>query len=95
MFLIGLMVALPFLGGFLVTYILGHILQKRRYRAIPISLGILVTAIVAFARIDGWQSEVSPLTQLLLVPGIPFLFFFLGCFLGNALYHKLWDPKIK
>lgn len=95
MFLIGLMVALPFLGGFLVTYLIGHIFQKRRFRAIPISLGILVAGIVIYTRIGGWQSDISPLTQLLLVPGIPFLFFFLGCFLGNALYHKLWNPKVK
>ena len=42
-----------------------------------------------------WEDEtVSPLTQLVLFPGLPAVFLLLGCYLGWRLWKYLWTPRI-
>ena len=42
-----------------------------------------------------WQSQqVSPLTQIILFPGVPALFALLGMALGWRIFRRRWSPRI-
>ena len=41
-----------------------------------------------------WESDQSPLTQLLFVPGLPALFALLGLLAGWRLWKRLWGPRV-
>ena len=48
-----------------------------------------------WVRLHNWQSqEVSPLTQLILFPGVPGAALGLGCVLGWRLWRRLWTPRV-
>ena len=55
---------------------------------------VVVTALVAAGRLRVWESEVSPVTQLLFVPGVPALFALAGVLLGWRLWKRLWSPRV-
>ncbi|MFQ7452979.1 MAG: hypothetical protein ACLRNQ_17970 [Flavonifractor plautii] len=41
-----------------------------------------------------WESDQSPLTQLLFVPGLLALFALLGLLAGWRLWKRLWGPRV-
>ena len=53
-----------------------------------------ITALVTAGRLSVWESDVSPVTQLLFVPGVPAAFALLGTLLGWRLWKRLWSPRV-
>ena len=52
-------------------------------------------AAVVVNRLHLWQSEtVSPLTQLLFVPGVPGVCALVGLLLGWRMFRRRWAPRI-
>ena len=49
---------------------------------------------MAVGRAGVWESDQSPLTQLLFVPGLPALFALLGLLAGWRLWKRLWGPRV-
>ncbi len=87
---------LPLVGGFLLEFLVCQFTRKgsRLWKLIPPAAAALVTGYVVFHRLNLWESDNSPVTQLLFIPGLPALVFFVGLFLGWRLYRWLWKPKI-
>ena len=58
-------------------------------------LSVLFVVIVGVGRWNMWTSEeVSPITQLILFPGLPGIFLLVGCYLGWRLWKRLWGPRV-
>lgn len=55
---------------------------------------VALTAAVAVGRAGVWESDQSPLTQLLFVPGLLTLFALLGLLAGWRLWKRLWGPRV-
>ena len=86
----------PLLGGFLLEFLVCQFTRKgsKLWKLIPPVAAVLVTAAIVVHRLNLWESDNSPVTQLLFIPGLPALGFFVGLFLGWKLYRWLWRPKI-
>ena len=86
----------PLVGGFLLEFLVCQFTRKgsKLWKLIPPVAAILVTAAIVVHRLNLWESDNSPVTQLLFIPGLPALGFFVGLFLGWKLYRWLWWPKI-
>ena len=86
----------PLVGGFLLEFLVCQFTRKgsKLWKLIPPVAAILVTAAIVVHRLNLWESDNSPVTQLLFIPGLPALGFFVGLFLGWKLYRWLWRPKI-
>ena len=51
--------------------------------------------LAGWVRLDNWESEtVSPVTQLLIFPGVPTVCLLLGCYLGWRLWKRFWGPRV-
>ena len=83
--IIGIFCALPFLAGLIAEYLVCRLTRRRWWK--------LLTAAVAVGRAGVWESDQSPLTQLLFVPGLPALFALLGLLAGWRLWKRLWGPR--
>ena len=97
MFILVLFAALPLGAGVILEYLACRLTMARRkwVRAAPPLAAAALTAAVALGRYRVWgESDVSPLTQLLFVPGLPALFGFLGLLLGWRLWNRLWGPRV-
>lgn len=67
----------------------------RLIRLLPLMAAVVVISYVAISRWQIWRNQqVSPLTQILFVPGVPGFFFLLGLFLGWRIWKRRWSPKI-
>ncbi|NCE63820.1 Tat pathway signal protein [Pseudoflavonifractor sp. 524-17] len=67
----------------------------RLIRLVPPAAGAGLIAGVAAGRWEIWRNtEVSPLTQVLFVPGVPGFFFLLGLLLGWRLWKRQWSPRV-
>lgn len=86
----------PLAGGFLLEFLVCQFTRKgsKLWKLIPPVAAVLVTAAIVAYRLHLWESDNSPVTQLLFIPGLPALGFFVGLFLGWKLYRWLWRPKI-
>lgn len=86
----------PLLGGFLLEFGVCQFTHRgsRLWKLLPPIGTAAVTAAIVVRRLGLWESENSPITQLLFIPGLPALGFFVGLFLGWRLYKWLWKPKI-
>ena len=86
----------PLAGGFLLEFLVCQFTRKgsKLWKLIPPVAAVLVTAAIVVHRLNLWESDNSPVTQLLFVPGLPALGFFVGLFLGWKLYRWLWRPRI-
>lgn len=86
----------PLVGGFLLEFLVCQFTRKgsKLWKLIPPVAAVLVTAAIVVHRLNLWESDNSPVTQLLFIPGLPALGFFVGLFLGWKLYRWLWKPKI-
>ena len=86
----------PLVGGFLLEFLVCQFTRKgsKLWKLIPPVAAVLVTAAIVVHRLNLWEADTSPVTQLLFIPGLPALGFFVGLFLGWKLYRWLWRPKI-
>ena len=86
----------PLAGGFLLEFLVCQFTRKgsKLWKLIPPVDAVLVTAAIVVHRLNLWEADTSPVTQLLFIPGLPALGFFVGLFLGWKLYRWLWKPKI-
>ena len=86
----------PLVGGFLLEFLVCQFTRKgsKLWKLIPPVAAVLVTGAIVVHRLNLWESDNSPVTQLLFIPGLPALGFFVGLFLGWKLYRWLWRPKI-
>lgn len=86
----------PLAGGFLLEFLVCQFTRKgsRLWKLLPPIGTAAVTAAIVVRRLGLWESENSPVTQLLFIPGLPALGFFVGLFLGWRLYKWLWKPKV-
>ena len=86
----------PLAGGFLLEFLVCQFTRKgsKLWKLIPPVASVLVTAAIVVHRLNLWEADTSPVTQLLFIPGLPALGFFVGLFLGWKLYRWLWKPKI-
>lgn len=88
---IGMFFLLPLLLGLVLEYLCCRLPQRRIWRAIPPVLGILLTVLVGVGRWSLWESEtVSPMTQLLIFPGVPGA----ALLLGWRLWRRIWQPRV-
>ena len=87
---------LPLIVGVLLEFLLCRLTKEKGkwWRLLPPVIGIILTVVVIKYRLELWESEQSPVTQLLLVPGLPALFFFCGLLIGWRFYRWVWHPKI-
>ena len=86
----------PLVGGFLLEFLVCQFTRKgsKLWKLIPPVAAVLVTAAIVVHRLNLWEADTSPVTQLRFIPGLPALGFFVGLFLGWKLYRWLWKPKI-
>ncbi|OUN86117.1 Tat pathway signal protein [Flavonifractor sp. An52] len=86
----------PLVGGFLLEFLVCQFTRKgsKLWKLIPPVAAVLVTDAIVVHRLNLWEADTSPVTQLLFIPGLPALGFFVGLFLGWKLYRWLWKPKI-
>ena len=71
--IIGIFCALPFLAGLIAEYLVCRLTRRRWWKLLPPAAAVALTAAVAVGRAGVWESDQSPLTQLLFVPGLPAL----------------------
>ena len=92
---IGIFGLIPLGIGFVLEYLCCRIPKRKIWRALPPALGVLFIAVVTAGRLNLWESEdVSPLTQLLIFPGIPGVCALFGCYLGWRLWRRIWTPRV-
>ena len=86
----------PLVGGFLLEFLVCQFTRKgsKLWKLIPPVAAVLVTAAIVVHRLNLWEADTSPVTQLLFIPGLPALGFFVGLFAGWRLYRRLWRPRI-
>ena len=96
--ILGIFALIPLLLGVIVQFIVQTFLKKKFWWILPPVLVVVISAIVVAVRLHSWSSTtVSPLTQILFVPGLPALFLFIGIFIGHRLQNKFWkwwNPRI-
>ena len=92
---IGIFCLLPLGIGLVLEYLCCRIPKRRIWRALPPALSVLFVVIVGVGRWNMWTSEeVSPVTQLILFPGLPGIFLLIGCYLGWRGWKWFWRPKV-
>ncbi len=92
---IGIFGLVPLGVGFVLEYLCCRLPKRKIWRALPPTLGVLFIAIATAGRLNLWESEdSSPLTQLLIFPGIPGVCALLGCYLGWRLWRYIWTPRV-
>lgn len=85
---------LPLLLGGAAQYAACRLFRRRVLWLLPAGLGAAFVVLAGLGRLEMWQSEHSPLTQLLLMPGLPGACFFLGLWAGRRLYRWRWAPRV-
>ena len=69
---IGMFFLVHLLLGLVLEYLCCRLPRRRIWRALPPVLGVVLTVLVGVDRWSLWESEtVSPVTQLLIFPGVP------------------------
>lgn len=92
---IGIFFLLPLLFSAVVEYLCCRLPRYRFWRFLPPAVVILFLIIAVAVRIQNWESQtVSPLTQLLIFPGVPGVALLLGIYLGWRFWKYLWSPRV-
>lgn len=61
----------------------------------PPVIAVIFLVVAVAVRLQTWESEtVSPLTQLVIFPGVTGVALLLGIYLGWRFWKYLWSPKI-
>ena len=92
---IGIFCLLPLVLGLVLEYLCCRLPRRRIWRALPPALSAIFIALAGAVRWSMWTSqEVSPVTQLILFPGLPGACLLTGCFLGWRLWKRIWSPRV-
>ena len=92
---IGIFFFLPMGLALMGEYLCCRLPRRRIWRALPPLLAVIFVLAALWVRLENWQSEeVSPLTQLILFPGVPGTALCVGCWLGWRLWKRLWTPRV-
>ena len=93
---LGLFGLAPLVLGLILEYLACRLPKKRKlWRALPPTLAVLFGTAAGWIRLDNWESKTaSPVTQMLIFPGIPTACLLLGCYLGWRLWKHFWGPRI-
>lgn len=96
--ILGIFALIPLCLGIIVQFVVQTFLKKKLWWVMPPVLVVVVSAIVVGVRVHAWTSvSVSPITQLLFVPGLPALFALIGLGIGHKMQNKFWawwNPRI-
>ena len=92
---IGFFFLLPLFFAVVAEYLCCRLPRRRFWRFLPPAGSAVFLASAAAVRLRMWESETaSPLTQLLIFPGVTGAALFLGIYLGWRFWKYLWSPKI-
>ena len=92
---IGIFFLLPLFVGALAEYLCCRLPRHRFWRFLPPVVVILFLIVAVVVRIHNWESQtVSPLTQLMIFPGVPGVALLLGIYLGWRFWKYLWSPRV-
>ena len=91
---IAIFCVLPLLAGLIPEYLMCRFTRRPWWKLLPPLAVALLAALVTAGRLRVWESEASPVTQLLFVPGVPALFALAGTLLGWRLWKRLWGPRV-
>ena len=91
---IAIFCVLPLLAGLIPEYLVCRFTRRKWWKVLPPLAVAAITALVTAGRLSVWESDVSPVTQLLFVPGVPAAFALLGTLLGWRLWKRLWSPRV-
>ena len=87
---IGIFCLIPLGIGVVLEYLCCRIPKRRIWRALPPALSVLFVVIVGVGRWNMWTSEeVSPVTQLILFPGLPGIFLLIGFLIKDDLIERV------
>ena len=75
---IAIFCVLPLLAGLIPEYLVCRFTRRRWWKVLPPLAVAAITALVTAGRLSVWESDVSPVTQLLFVPGVPAAFALAG-----------------
>ena len=85
---------LPLLAGLIPEYLVCRFTKRPPWKLLPPAAAAVITVLVALGRLNLWESDRPPVTQLLFVSGLPALFALLGTFLGWRLWKWRWGPRV-
>ena len=92
---IGIFGLVPLGLGGVLEYLCCRVPKRRIWRALPPVLAVLFVVIAGVGRWNMWTSEeVSPVTQIMLFPGLPGVCLLIGCYLGWRLWKWFWRPRV-
>lgn len=92
---IGMFFLLPLFVGALAEYLCCRLPRHRFWRFLPPVVVILFLIVAVVVRIHNWESQtVSPLTQLMIFPGVPGVALLVGIYLGWRFWKYLWSPRV-
>lgn len=92
---IGIFFLLPLFFGALAEYLCCRLPRRRFWRFLPPVIAVVFLIVAVCVRIQNWESkDVSPLTQLIIFPGVPAVALPLGVYLGWRFWKYLWSPRI-
>ena len=93
--ILGLFCLFPLLLGAVLEYLSCRLPRRKIWRVLPPVLAVLFICFAGVIRRGLWSDqEVSPLTQLLIFPGLPGVSALLGCYFGWRLWKYVWRPRI-
>lgn len=92
--IIGIFCVLPLVFGLAAEYVVCRFLRRKMWRILPPALILVLTGVVTAGRLNVWEAQASPVTQLLFVPGLPALCALAGTALGWRLWKRLWAPRV-
>lgn len=92
---IGMFFLMPLFVGALAEYLCCRLPRHRFWRFLPPVVVILFLIVAVVVRIHNWESQtVSPLTQLMIFPGVPGVALLVGIYLGWRFWKYLWSPRV-
>ena len=93
---IGIFGLIPLLLGLVLEYLCCRLPKRRKaWRFLPPALTVLFAAVAVWGRLNNWESEdVSPVTQLMIFPGVSTVCLLLGCLLGWRFWRRRWGPRV-
>lgn len=92
---IGIFFLLPLFVGALAEYLCCRLPRHRFWRFLPPVVVMLFLIVAVVVRIHNWESQtVSPLTQLMIFPGVPGVALLVGIYLGWRFWKYLWSPRV-
>ena len=92
---IGIFFLIPMGLALVGEYLCCRLPRRLNWRLLPPLLAVIFVLTALWVRLQNWQSDdVSPLTQLVIFPGVPGVALGLGCWLGWRLWKRLWTPRV-